>query len=101
MIHTLLAELVNSEEEISTPFLAYFGQLPCQVFYVNERTACIQVIGQDQRRIVRLDLLYVKTPEKLRRRPADEVKRMMKEARDRGRENGRINRKIVEGYLAP
>jgi hypothetical protein len=98
MVHTLLAELVDPEWEISTPFLAYLGQLPCQVFFVNEKTACIQIIGQDQRRIVRLDLLFIKDPSKLRRRPADEVKLMMKEARYRGRESGRLNR--LENYLA-
>jgi hypothetical protein len=98
LIHTLLAELVDSQWEISTPFLAYLGELPVQVFYVNERTACIQIIGQDQRKIVRLDLLFIKDPTKLRRRAADEVKLMMKEARDRGRENGRLNR--PDSYLA-
>ena len=101
MLYPLLAELVDPRNEISTPFLAYLGELPCQVFFINERTACIQIIGQEQRKIVRLDFLFVKHPEKLRRRPADEVKLMMKEARDRGRENGRLNKKMVEDYLAP
>jgi hypothetical protein len=98
-MHTLLTEFIEPKMRISTPFLAYLGQVPVQVFAILERTAIIQIIGEDQRRVVRHDLIFVEEGQgekwKIRKRPADVIELALKEARDRGR----MNRRNIEQFL--
>lgn len=86
MIHTLLSEFIDPKMEISIPFLAYLGRIPIVVYAVLEKTAVYQVVGEDNRRVARHDLIFVEE-RRIRKRPADQLALALKEARERGRAN--------------
>jgi hypothetical protein len=95
MVYTLLSEFIDPKMQISTPFRASLGTLPIVVYAILERTAVYQVIGEDKRRVARHDLIFVEE-RRIRKRPGDQLALLLKEARDRGRNN-----RLVSEYLKP
>lgn len=84
-MRVILSELLTTEYAISTPFDAYLGRTPVRIYAVLDRTAIIQIPGEDQRRVARHDFITV-DPDKLRARPSPLIDRLHK-SRERGREN--------------
>lgn len=84
-MNVMLSELLTTEYTLSTPFHALLGRVPVQVFAVLERTAVLQIIGEDDRRVVRHDFITV-DPDRLRARPTPLVDQLHR-SRERGRRN--------------
>lgn len=84
-MNVILSEILTTEYTISTPFSALLGRVPVQVYAVLDRTAVCQIIGEDDRRVIRHDLITV-NPDKLRMRPSPLLDQLRK-SRDRGRVN--------------
>jgi hypothetical protein len=95
MVHTMLSEFLNPKWEISTPFPALLGRIPITVYAVLERTAVYQVIGEDHRKLVRHDFIFV-DERKLRMRPIDEGILKQRESRERGRLNRLLAKEILK-----
>lgn len=84
-MNIILSEILTTEYTISTPFNALLGRVPVQVYAVLDRTAVCQIIGEDDRRVIRHDLITV-DPDKLRARPTPLLDQLRK-----SRERGRVN----------
>lgn len=84
-MNVILSEILTTEYTISTPFSALLGRVPVQVYAVLDRTAVCQIIGEDDRRVIRHDLITVDS-DRLRLRPTPLLDQL-KKSRDRGRVN--------------
>jgi len=81
----ILSELLTTEYVISTPFTAYLGRVPIQVYAVLDNTVVYQIIGSDDRKVTRHDFVTV-DPETLWARPTPLLDQLHK-SRIKGRMN--------------
>jgi hypothetical protein len=86
----ILSEILTTEYALSIPFNALLGRVPVVVYAVLDRTVVLQIIGEDDRRVVRHDLITV-DPDKLRARPSPLVDQLFR-SREQGRENSHKNK---------
>lgn len=86
-MNIILSEILTTEYVISTPFNALLGRVPVVIYAVLDNTVVLQIIGEDNRRVVRHDLINV-DPEKLRARPSPLLDQLHK-SREKGRLNSR------------
>lgn len=81
----ILSEVLSTEYAISTPFLALLGMVPVTVYSILDKTVVLQIIGEDDRRVVRHDLVTI-DPDRLVARPSPLVDQLHK-----SRRQGRLN----------
>ena len=90
----ILSEILTTEYIISTPFNALLGRVPVVIYAILDNTVVLQIIGEDNRRVVRHDFINV-DPEKLFARPSPLLDALHK-SREKGRRNSHKSHEEIE-----